>query len=94
MRQVVGKVGHGRFVEAGADILNAYVPASFVVLILTAQITSMSIPKHVVLDRHFTALAFTINNTASIKTTRISKMTPQDRREKEDPNHRKGREGR
>ena len=76
-------------------MLNVYVPLSFVVLVLTAQITSMSIPKQlVVLDRHFTALAFTINNTASIKTTRISKMTPQDRREKEDPNHRKGREGR
>ena len=74
-------------------MLNAYVPVSFVVLVLTAQITSMSIPKQlVVLDRHFTALAFT--NTANIKTTRISKMTPQDRREKEDPNHRKGREGR
>ena len=60
------------------------------VLTPTAQITG-SIPNLLsVLDhRHFAGL------TTAAATTRIGgKMAAQDRREKEDPNHRKGREGR
>lgn len=92
VRRVVGKVGHCRFVQTGADMSYVYVSVAFTsivfvlvcvvfVLVLTAQITR-SILKLVVLDHHFTGL------------TPNTKMTAQDRREEEDPNHRKGREGR
>lgn len=99
MRQVVGKVGHGRFVEAGADMLYLlhmlHVPVAFVVSILVLVVLVLTAQKLVVLDHHFTALVLPSNTAMnSVKTTRTSKMTAQDRREKEDPNHRKGREGR
>ena len=97
VRCVVGEIGHGRFVEAGA-----YVPVAVVVFVFALVIVFVSVRVVLALilkrrrrGRSMTTQITNIGTSAKmIMMMMFGKVIPQHRRKKEGPKRHKGREGR